>query len=249
MSSKKILITGGPTNEYIDEVMKITNMSTGSFSIALVKAFGEAGYDVTAILNNSVNTETLPQNVKIINIETTDEMLNAIKNVAIENEYQACLHTAAVGDYTADFSFLMSDMANEIFENLDNIKTSQDILDIMLNPQKSKLDSSSKISSYQSDLTVKLGLTPKIISSLRKWMPNTVIIGCKLLENVSKDELFDVAQKLVNKNALDYVMANDLADLRKGEKTRYLISKTGFTNVKVEHAKDVVTIVERELKG
>ena len=31
----KILITGGPTNEYIDEVMKITNMSKGSLSKSL----------------------------------------------------------------------------------------------------------------------------------------------------------------------------------------------------------------------
>ena len=36
---KNVLITGGPTNEYIDEVMKITNMSTGSLSISLAKLF------------------------------------------------------------------------------------------------------------------------------------------------------------------------------------------------------------------
>ena len=46
---KNILITGGPTNEYIDEVMKITNMSTGSLSTNLSKLFLSAGYCVTAI--------------------------------------------------------------------------------------------------------------------------------------------------------------------------------------------------------
>ena len=36
---KKIIITGGPTNEPIDEVMKITNMSTGSLSTKLGALF------------------------------------------------------------------------------------------------------------------------------------------------------------------------------------------------------------------
>ena len=47
---KNILITGGPTNEYIDEVMKITNMSTGSLSTNLGMRFLEAGYSVTLVL-------------------------------------------------------------------------------------------------------------------------------------------------------------------------------------------------------
>ena len=56
---KSILITGGPTNEYIDEVMKITNMSTGSLSTNLAKLFLNAGYSVTAVFNHSVSTEKI----------------------------------------------------------------------------------------------------------------------------------------------------------------------------------------------
>ncbi len=56
---KNILITGKITNEYIDEVMKITNMSTGSLSTNLGMRFLEAGYSVTLVLNRSVNTEKL----------------------------------------------------------------------------------------------------------------------------------------------------------------------------------------------
>ena len=39
---KNILITAGPTNEYIDEVMKITNMSTGRLGIELARNFLES---------------------------------------------------------------------------------------------------------------------------------------------------------------------------------------------------------------
>ena len=38
---KRVLITGGPTNEYIDEVMKITNMSSGKLALQLAKYFSD----------------------------------------------------------------------------------------------------------------------------------------------------------------------------------------------------------------
>ena len=51
---KKILITAGPTNEYIDEVMKITNMSTGRLGIELTKNYLNEGCEVTLIATRSV---------------------------------------------------------------------------------------------------------------------------------------------------------------------------------------------------
>ena len=247
MNGKKILITGGPTNEPIDEVMKITNMSTGSFSISLTEAFAKGGYEVTLILNKGVKYKDIPENVDLIRVETTDEMMNAIKEQSEEKSFDAVIHASAVGDYKADFTFLMEDLAEEIFNNLDNIKSSEDILNIMTDP-KCKIDNSSKISSYQSNLTVKLGLTPKIIGNLRKWMPSAMLLGCKLLENVSKEELIEVARKLCEKNSMDYIMANDLADLRHGQSTRYLTNAEGFTGIKLETAEDVVAFVDKKLK-
>ena len=85
---KKILITAGPTNEYIDEVMKITNMSTGRLGIELTKNYLNEGYEVTLIATRSVvrsnlyeryNLENNP-NLKTIPIETTEDMLQALIN-------------------------------------------------------------------------------------------------------------------------------------------------------------------------
>ncbi len=245
-NTRSIIITGGPTNEPIDEVMKITNMSTGNFSKALARIFLENGYDVTLILNKSIYREDVPKRVNLVLAETTDDMIEAIKEQIKKDNFDVCIHASAVGDYKADFSFLMQDMAEEIFANIKSVKSAEDILSIMQNPT-CKIDNSSKISSYQSDLTVKLGLTPKIISSLREWMPNTLLIGCKLLENVPKEELFEVAQKLCNKNNMDYIMANDLADLRHGKKARYLVDKNGYTGRTLGDATEVFEFVADKL--
>lgn len=243
---KKILITGGPTNEAIDEVMKITNMSTGGTSVALAETFASHGYEVVAILNNIVKLSPR-DNLKVVYVESTDDMLKAIEAEARHDDIDAVIHAAAVGDYKADFTFLMEDMADEIFKNMGKIKSPEDILKILEDP-KCKIDNSSKISSYQKNLTVKLGLTPKIISNLRFWFPESLLIGCKLLDNVEKGELFDVAEALCNKNHMDYILANDLADLQRGELARYLINKDGFTQIVLENTDAIFKFVDEKLR-
>jgi phosphopantothenate---cysteine ligase (CTP) len=242
---KRILITGGPTNEPIDEVMKITNMSTGGTSVSLGNFFCDAGYEVVLILNNSVKCEKR-ENLDIVWVENTEDMLKAIETEAKKDNVDAVIHAAAVGDYKPEFSFLMDDLAEEIYKNLGKIKSAEDILAIMENP-KCKLDNSSKISSYQNNLTVKLGLTPKIIAKLRLWFPDSLLIGCKLLEGVEKGELFDVASALCNKNNMDYILANDLADLRAGRTARYLINKDGFTQIVLKDVKEIFKFVDEKL--
>ena len=87
----KILITGGPTNEYIDEVMKITNMSSGKIATELAEYFVSEFHDMTLLLTKSVKyTFTCPK-MKIIRFETTDELFNAIKEEA-KNELDQVKH-------------------------------------------------------------------------------------------------------------------------------------------------------------
>lgn len=247
---KRIIITGGPTNEPIDEVMKITNMSTGKLSVRLGELFLHAGYPVCLILNNSVNAEALSEaeNLEILRVETTDEMLGELERQSARGiKTGAVIHASAVGDYKSDFSFLLEDMAEELFAKISGIKSAGDILEIMENPD-CRLDDSSKISSYQKNLTVKLGLTPKIIARLREWYPDSLLIGCKLLENVPKEELFSAARLLCEKNRMDYVLANDLAELREGKVARYVVDSRGYTGVSLEKPEDIFKFTVEKLK-
>lgn len=249
---KKIIITGGPTNEYIDEVMKITNMSTGSLSTSLGSSFLRCGYKVCLILNRSVYTDKLmddsnaADNLAIVPVETTEEMMSALEKESKKEHTDIIIHAAAVGDYKADYTFLLEDLSRVLWNSIKNgeIESEADILNIMCKPELYQIDNSSKISSYQKNLTVKLGLTPKIIGKLREWYPDALLIGCKLLENVSKDELYQVAQKLCQKNDMNYILANDLAELRNGKSARYLVNKDGFTGTILETPKDIFNYIE-----
>jgi phosphopantothenoylcysteine synthetase/decarboxylase len=84
-----------------------------------------------------------------------------------------------------------------------------------------------KISSDKEELTITLERVPKIISSLRIDAPQATIVGFKLLANASKDELLRQAKKLMDKNGLDFVVANDAGRLSEDKHFAYIIDKGG----------------------
>lgn len=252
---KNVIITGGPTNEFIDEVMKITNMSTGSLGLALTKSFLEGGYHVDFVVNKGVDTSSIKEYetglLFIHEVETTEEMMKALEDLSKSNMKIACLiHVAAVGDYKADFTFLMEDLAEILYQENKNkpFSTKEEILTI-LKKGDYRIDNSSKISSYQESLSVKLALTPKIIGKLREWFPESILVGSKLLEKVSKEELLETARKLAEKNSMDYILANDLEDLRQGDKSRYLVNRAGFTGDVLASPLDIFSFINNLIKN
>ena len=256
---KRILITGGPTNEYIDEVMKITNMSSGKVAIELAEHFINDGYDTTLLLTKNIKNNILDSLLScngfhLIRFETTDELLKAIESESKNGTYDIIVHSSAVGDYKPEYSFRMEDMANEITEfvanNAREINESyttkdiyRDIFEILTNPE-CKVNDDTKISSVEPNLTVKLGLTPKIISHLRRLFPNAFICGFKLLENVSEDKLVEAAVKQIKKCNTNLVFANDLAELRKGDTTRLVVTPSGYNNIRVDGAEGIFNLIK-----
>ena len=252
MKEKNILITAGPTNEYIDDVMKITNMSTGRLGIELTKNYLNEGANVTLIATRSVfrsglfekyNLDNNP-NLKGIPIETTEDMFNSLESES-RNNYDLVIHSSAVGDYKPEFSFKMEDLVEELASAIVSGKTTkEEILNILTNPN-CKVNDNTKISSYEPNLTVKLTLTPKLISHLREWYKDATLVGFKLLENVAKEHLMEVAKNLCIKNDMDYIIANDLHDLRQGQHLSFLVNKDGYQNVEFHSPDDIYSTTKK----
>ena len=95
-NSKKLkaLVTAGPTNEYIDPVRFITNKSSGKQGYEIAKSLSKKGFDTTLI--SGPTNLTIDADIKLIEVETADEMLletqkNLPANVAV--------FSAAVADF------------------------------------------------------------------------------------------------------------------------------------------------------
>jgi phosphopantothenoylcysteine decarboxylase / phosphopantothenate---cysteine ligase len=92
----KVLISAGPTREYIDPVRYITNRSSGKMGYALARAAAKAGANVT-LVSGPVNLAA-PRGVEIVNIETAAQMYDAVLTRADENDIY--IGAAAVADYS-----------------------------------------------------------------------------------------------------------------------------------------------------
>ena len=91
----KILISAGPTREPLDPVRYITNRSSGKMGYALAETALAAGADVT-LISGPVNL-TAPTSVNLINVETAQQMYDAI--ISQVDDYALYIGAAAVADY------------------------------------------------------------------------------------------------------------------------------------------------------
>lgn len=92
---KKILVSSGATSQPIDGVRCITNYSSGKMGCAIAKNAADRGADVTLVLG--LHSCSVPQNVKVINVGTTDEMFEAVKDNYQQND--VVIMSAAPSDY------------------------------------------------------------------------------------------------------------------------------------------------------
>ena len=99
LRGKKVLITAGPTIEYIDPVRVITNQSTGKTGALLASEFVSSGSKVTLIYGPG--TELPPKGAKIIRVETSNEMRDALRK-EMRQKFDIVILTAAVSDYTLE---------------------------------------------------------------------------------------------------------------------------------------------------
>lgn len=92
---KKIVITAGATLEKIDPVRYISNFSSGKMGFALAKIAHLMGADVT-LISGKTNLQP-PLGIDFHAIESTDDMLNAVKQCI--SEADVFIASAAASDY------------------------------------------------------------------------------------------------------------------------------------------------------
>lgn len=224
---KKIIITAGGTSEKIDNVRKITNSSSGKLGMTIANHLLAEKDDIKIYYVCSKNSFKPSNNkVQIIEIDNTIDLKKVIENLLINNNIDYFIHSMAVSDYMTDYVTNLNKIKESIIKanNLDEAFS------------HIKVISANKISSYEDNLVIVLKPTPKIISIIKDISPSTYLVGFKLLDDASKEELIDAAKKLRNKNRCDLVVANDLSNIRNGEHIAYIIDNE--ENIEESHSKN-----------
>ena len=96
LAGRRVLITSGPTQEPIDPVRYIANRSSGKQGHALARAAAALGAEVTLV--SGPVTLADPEGVRVVKVETAQEMLEATLD-ALPADIAIC--AAAVADWRA----------------------------------------------------------------------------------------------------------------------------------------------------
>lgn len=252
---KNIIITAGPTNEKIDSVMKITNMSTGSLGSTIADTLIEdKGDEIENIYFVSTKMTFKPKTesnkIKYVTIESTQDLIDALENIFSTQKIDIIIHSSAVGDYGGKYVIRTEELVDEIWDTIQEVESREEItkgklMKIFENP-RSICDNDTKISSYEPHLMTMLQLTPKVIGKIKEMAPEVKLVGFKLLDGVTKEHLYEVASKLREKNDADYIVANDLSKIGNGKHWAMIINKEGIVsecNTKKEIAKALENVL------
>ena len=91
----KVLVTAGATRERLDPVRFLTNDSSGKMGFAIADAARCRGAEVTLV--KAATTARVPANVRIVEVESAEDLLKAMKKEAPKHDI--VIQAAAVADY------------------------------------------------------------------------------------------------------------------------------------------------------
>ncbi len=168
----RILITSGPTRQYIDPVRYLTNASSGRMGKALAEAALDAGHEVI-IVSGPVDI-TYPQAARVIRVVSTEEMLQAARGVF--GDCDGLIGVAAPSDYrpirvatskitkTGEPLELRLVETEDVVATLGAQKTGQWLVGFALETEDQRLRALAKLEKKHCDLMVSNG--PQAMHSL-----------------------------------------------------------------------------------
>ena len=206
---KKVLVSAGPTIAPIDPVRYITNRSTGKMGYAIAKEARDRGAEVI-LVSGPTNLEP-PENVKIINIKTNEEM----KKEILQNFKWAdiVIKSAAVADYKpkeyskekikkgeGDLNICLT-RDNDILKFLGEIKTHQVLVGFAAESDNVLENAERKLKNKNLDFIVANDITSSDTGFGSE--DNKVVI---LSKNNEKLELEKMSKKKVASNIFDMIL-------------------------------------------
>ena len=209
LSSKKVLITAGPTQEKIDEVRYISNYSSGKMGVSLARVAAELGANVKLIIGPTNQNINHP-NIEIINVISADQMYDNVLENFSSTDITIC--SAAVSDFKPKNPVNKKIKKETGFNNIELIpnkdilleisKTkslSQTLVGFALESDNERNNAISKLSTKNLDLVVLNSLNDKDAGFGIDTNKITLIDSDRNIEEFDSKSKYDVAKDIFNK--------------------------------------------------
>lgn len=98
LSGKKVIVTAGPTREYLDDVKYLSTPSSGKMGIEIARECAASGASVTLICGPT--NIHIPNGITVVNVNSCIEMFKAVEEKLKSSSYDYVFLAAAPVDFT-----------------------------------------------------------------------------------------------------------------------------------------------------
>lgn len=216
-------ITAGGTSENLDGIRRITNTSTGSLGWHCLEAVFDAmhqrkvnDFRIHYILTDTAVRKELSEEqkpfVEFIPVSDAESVYTAVDQLTENVAIDYFIHSMAVSDFTFGYAASVDALAHEIAQILADKTIFELVIKMLLENPISQYRKNEKIPSDE-NLILGMKKTKKVIPLIKRNRPKTVLVGFKLLNEVSEEKLLEAAQKLTEQNECDWVFANEASHI------------------------------------
>lgn len=199
----KILITSGPTRQYLDPIRYLTNASSGRMGAALAQAALDAGFEVV-VVSGPVDVK-YPSGAQVVDVVSTEEMRTAA--MQLYPECVGAIGAAAPCDYRPD-AVLTDKMSKNDF-----IRSPEANGELLLRLRETP------------DIMASLGATKREFSTAPTAEPGQWLVAFAL---ETSDHHVRALQKLQRKHC-DLIVVNDPTSINGTTSNVEILDATGET--------------------
>lgn len=181
---KRVLITGGGTEERIDDVRVLTNLSTGSTAALIAEAYAGEGAQVTYLASRSAR---LPHGaIDTKRFQSFESLQDLIKFELSQTHFDIIIHCAAVSDYRV---LKIENAQGEIHQKKISSSSPELSIHLIKNP---------KLLNFIAENSPK---------------KKTVLVAFKLTSGADNILIDEEVKKLFSQPGVDFVLQNDLENI------------------------------------
>ncbi|MDT8296930.1 MAG: phosphopantothenoylcysteine decarboxylase [Spirochaetaceae bacterium] len=203
----KILVTAGGTNEPIDGVRRIANMSTGQTGTVLAGHFAAMGAEVLLLHAQDslvpVAEAGAAGRIESRSFRSFADLAGKLEEILSTREFDAVVHLAAVSDYS--------------------------VTRVLIDGRDFPPGGPGKIQDVE-EVVVMLRKNPKLIDSIKNWSRggNVTVVGFKLTDTPDRSVRRDQAMAQLRRGGTDLTVQNDVSDITPDAHPAMIYGNAGF---------------------
>ena len=219
LQGKTVLITSGGTIEKWDDVRGHTNLSKGTMGCLLAEEAFTAGAKVIYMHGYFAKLPKHVEHMQAVRFEGIEDLGRKLKDTLENIQVDAVIMAVAGSDW---------------------------VIDKVLDQSGKEMTERGKMPSDEPPI-IHFKKAPKLLAEIKKWAPDTALVGFKLEATVDVDYLIDRAKLRMETSNAEFMVANTSKSLYGKDEPHFIIGKDGQVievSGKEQTAKKLIEMLE-----